>query len=111
MNLKWLAQSTIYRDSIDLLAVIDYGGGQRDIALPLQITLAKHESGIAVIGEPTLALSPASARSLLQALWDTGIRPTDWSNPNGEVNALRGHVKFAEEVTRALLPRLEELAK
>jgi hypothetical protein len=99
--MKWLAQSTIYRDSIDLLAVIDYGDG-RDIGLPMQITMAKHERNT-VITEPTLALGQDSAKSLMQALWDAGIRPRELSNPNGEINALRSHVEFAEEVAKKLL--------
>lgn len=99
--IKWLAQSTIYRDSIDLLAVIDYGG-ERDIGLPMQLLMTKHDPN-AVISEPTLALQPDSARSLMQALWDAGIRPADWSNPHGEINALRNHIGFAEHVAKTLL--------
>lgn len=102
--MKWLAQSTIYRDSIDLLAVIDYGGGERDIGLPLQLTMTKQERHKA-ISEPTLSLSPDSARSLLQALWDAGIRPDNWSSPGGEIKALRDHVGFAEHVAKTLLNR------
>ena len=103
MNVKWLAQSTIYRDSIDLLAVIDRGL-DRDIGLPVQLTMSRLEPGMPV-SEPTLALSPNSARSLLQALWDAGLRPSDWSSPDGEINALRNHVGFAEHVAKTLLQR------
>jgi hypothetical protein len=104
MNLKWLAQSTIYRDSIDLVAVIRHGDGSLDVAQPVNLMLS-HQEPNTVIGEPTLTLAPDSARSLLQALWDAGIRPTDWSNPVGEINALRSHVGFAEHVAKSLLPR------
>jgi hypothetical protein len=99
--MKWLAQSTIYRDSIDLLAVIDYGH-DREIGLPMQITMTKHELHTAIM-EPTLALPPDSAKSLMQALWDAGIRPTEWSNPSGEMKALRNHVEFAEHIAKTLL--------
>jgi hypothetical protein len=103
MTVKWLAQSTIYRDSIDLLAVIDYGS-ERDIGMPMQLLMTKHERNQAVI-EPTLALQPDSAKSLMQALWDAGIRPANWSSPDGEINALRNHVGFAEHVAKTLLAR------
>jgi hypothetical protein len=106
MKVKWLAQSTIYRDSIDLLAVIDYGTG-RDIGLPVQLLMTKQEEGMPV-SEPTLALQPDSAKSLMQALWDAGIRPADWSSPDGEINALRNHVGFAEHVAKTLLARASQ---
>lgn len=103
MTVKWLAQSTIYRDSVDLLAVIDHGR-ERDIGVPLQLTMTRHDPHF-VVSEPTLSLPPDSARSLLQALWDAGLRPADWSSPDGEINALRSHVGFAEHVAKTLLAK------
>lgn len=105
INLKWLAQTTIYRDSVDLLGVIDYGNGERHVAKAVTLTMERHEPGM-LYGEPTLAISPQSARSLMQALWDAGIRPEDanLSSP-AEVVALKNHIKFAEGVTGALLGR------
>jgi hypothetical protein len=106
VNLKWLAQSTIYRDSIDLLAVLDYGNGERHVAKAVDFTLERHEPHT-VYGEPTLAISPQSARSLMQALWNAGIRPEDANlNSPAEVSALKAHIKFAEGVTGALLERM-----
>lgn len=102
--MKWLAQSTIYRDSVDLVAVIDYGSGDRAVAQPMEFTMKQQERNTC-IEAPTLALDPDSARSLLQALWDAGIRPTNWSSPDGEIKALRSHVGFAEHVAKALLPK------
>lgn len=106
INLKWRAQSTIYRDSIDLLGILDYGNGERHIAKRTEFTLERHEPH-APVYEPTIALSPDSARSLMQALWDAGVRPEDanLSSP-AEVSALKNHIKFAEGVTGALLGRL-----
>jgi hypothetical protein len=103
VNVKWLAQSTIYRDSVDLVAVQTWGD-KRAVARPVELTMDTQEQ-YAVIEQPTLSLQPDSARSLLQALWDAGIRPADWSSPDGEINALRKHVDFAEHVAKTLLPR------
>jgi hypothetical protein len=107
VNLKWLAQSTIYRDSVDLLAVLDYGNGERHVAKAMDFTLERHEPHT-IYGEPTLAISPQSARSLMQALWDAGIRPEDanLSSP-AEVTALKNHIRFAEGVAESLLTRVE----
>lgn len=101
-SIRWLAQSTIYRDTVDLLGVQDFGDGRRAYALPVAFTMKHREPGYAVEA-PTLELSPSSAQSLLQALWDAGLRPNDGGGSEAEAAALRAHVKFAEEVSRALL--------
>lgn len=107
-DLKWFAQSTIYRDCIDLLAVRDGGGEYYDLVQPVELMLKRTERGYAV-DSPSMSLSPQSARALMQALWDAGVRPTDptLSSP-AEVTALKAHIKFAEGVTGALLGRLPD---
>lgn len=101
MGMKWLAQSTIYRDSVDLLAVCD-DGGRRTFGLPCRIVMQEQRQDEVII-EPTLALSPLAARSLMQALWDAGIRPNDGRGSEAEATALRSHIEFAEHVARTLL--------
>jgi len=104
--MKWLAQSTIYRDSVDLVAVLDPYGEGRAVAQPVNFEMkmqGRHE----IIGEPTLALPPDSAQSLMQALWDAGIRPADWNRSGPiEVQALRSHIAFAERMADGLLVHL-----
>lgn len=102
----WRAQTTIYRDSVDLLAIEDHGSGGRYIGDRIDLVMKLHEPNSLIV-EPTLALNPDSARSLLQALWDAGLRPADWSSPDGEINAMRKHVDFAEHVAKTLLVRPE----
>lgn len=99
--MKWLAQTTIYRDSVDLI-LLDHSLGSEYVGAPLRIEMRLHDQNT-VISEPTLALRPDSARSLMQALWDAGIRPADFSSPDGEIRALRNHVGFAEHVAKTLL--------
>lgn len=107
--LKWLAQSTIYRDSIEILIVDSNSrrgnGAYGLIVKPLELELVERPPGSF---QPTLELPPDSARSLMQALWDAGIRPADWSSPDGEINALRKHVEFAQKVAFQLLPRTDQ---
>lgn len=103
---KWLAQSTIYRDTVDLVAVRDPYGDGIAVAKPTLFEL-KQQDRHSVIAEPTLALSPDSARSLMQALWNAGIRPTDWNSSGPiEVQALRSHISFAERMADGLLLQL-----
>jgi hypothetical protein len=47
-RIKWLAQSTIYRDSIDLLALIDSGGSEWDVMEPTQIMFRRRDRREAV---------------------------------------------------------------
>jgi hypothetical protein len=104
-NLKWLAQSTIYRDSVDLLGVLD-DGVERDVAQRVEFTLTRVDRH-STVSEPTMELTPQSAKSLMQALWDAGIRPdgAKLDNP-AEVAAQQKHIRFAEEVAVGLLARL-----
>lgn len=101
MKLKWLAQSSIYRNTIDLVAVIDRGN-MLDVGQPVNLVMTTQDSA-SVIQEPTLALPPDSARSLMQALWDAGVRPAENTDRSGEVAALNRHIGFAEHVAKALL--------
>jgi hypothetical protein len=100
---KWLAQRTIYRDSVDLLLVRDIGP-YREVGQPVQMLIKRQEAG-EIIAEPTLSLPSDQGQSLMQALWDAGLRPADWSSPTGEINALRSHVGFAEHVAKTLLSK------
>jgi hypothetical protein len=99
--MRWRAQTTIYRDSVDLIC-LERAFDKEYVGAPVRFEMCELGPNTA-IAEPTLALQPASAQSLLQALWDAGVRPADWSSPAGELKALRDHVGFAEHVAKTLL--------
>jgi hypothetical protein len=101
--MKWRAQTTIFRDSVDLIC-LERAFDREYVGAPVRFEMSELAPNT-VITEPTLSLPPDSARSLLQALWDAGLRPADWSSPDGELNALRSHVGFAEHVAKTLLSR------
>lgn len=101
-SFTWRAQSTIYRDSVDLLAVREIGG-EIEVLQPVTMEI-KRQGRYESIAQPSLSLAPGSARSLLQALWDAGIRPEQWEGNESQVAALKSHIAFAEKVTGALLP-------
>lgn len=103
MNFTWRAQSTIYRQSIDLLALREIGG-ELEIIEPLVISVRRMNLYEA-ISQPSLALEPDSARSLMQALWDAGIRPAEFKSTDAEVIALKSHIDFAEHVGKTLLAK------
>lgn len=43
--------------------------------------------------EPTMTLDAQLAQSLMDALWDAGLRPTEAKYPQEHVNALRAHLE------------------
>lgn len=99
---KWLAQSTIYRNGIDLVLVLDPWGDGMAVAQPVDFVM-KTQNRHDLIAEPTLSLSPDSAQTLLQALWDAGLRPNNGAGSGAEVTALKAHIQFAERMADGLL--------
>jgi len=104
MNLLWRAQSTVYRESVDLVAVQRWGD-KIAVAKPMAFKLVEQDRHLA-ISAPTLELHPDSAQSLMQALWDAGVRPNDGAGSDAEVGALKHHRAFTEDLVRKLLDRL-----
>lgn len=104
--MKWLSQYTIYRDKIDLVAVIDRGGDTISVGKEIEMTLVSQPRNNEIPG-PTISLDKQSASSLMQALWDAGIRPANLPDASGEIRALRAHVEFAQRVAGSLIDRGE----
>lgn len=102
--MKWLAQKTIYKDSVDLLLIVRQVQDRVSVALPIEL-LVKDQEVNALIERPTLSLPSQSAQSLLQALWDAGLRPNDGAGSGAEAQALRQHIAFAERIADGLLVR------
>lgn len=100
--IKWLSQYSLTHNCIDLVALIELKDEARDVMQPFDQTLKRQQYGEPI--SPTMRLNPHSARSLLQALWDAGLRPAENTDRSGEVAALKLHIGFAEHVARALLP-------
>ena len=102
--MKFLAQYALWRDTVDVVAVHE-SGGRRWVGANHNIVMQEHDAN--AVMEPTLSLTPDQARSLLQALWDAGIRPAENTDRSGEVAALKQHIGFAEHVAKALLQKGE----
>lgn len=100
-GIKWFAQIQFNRGQVELCAISD--GDRMYVGQPLRLTMSVHDRGDP-IAEPTLALSNSEARSLLQALWDIGLRPAENTDRSGEVTALKSHIQFAERMAMALVP-------
>ena len=100
--MKWLAHRSIYSDSTDLV-LVDYFGDKMAVAKPVELLMVTQDANL-VIAEPTFRLRGDQGQSLMQALWDAGLRPNDGEGSGAEVKALRQHIAFAEHVAKSLLP-------
>jgi len=109
---KWLAQSTMYRQTVDLVGVMHPWGDSQTMGVLQPVTFEiKTQPERNIIEAPTMALSPESAKSLLQALWDAGLRPEKYTADNGpHVTAMQGHIKFAERIADGLMQQLGKSA-
>lgn len=101
MGGKWLAQRTIYRDSTDLVFVTEIGN-ELHVAQRVNFTMVVQPRHHAIEG-PTLELYGDSGQSLMQALWDAGLRPNNGAGSGAEAVALKKHIEFAEDMARGLL--------
>lgn len=104
---KWFAQRQYNRGTVEIVAIAE---GQDIGASPgmwvgkrTNIEFVQQERN-RVIDEPTISMEAREAQSLLQALWDAGLRPAENTDRSGEVAALKSHIGFAEHVAKALLP-------
>lgn len=110
IGIKWFAQRHYNRGTVELVAIAEghdisaspgmYVGRRANIEFHQQ-------DRNRAIEEPTLQLEACEAQSLLQALWDAGIRPAENTDRSSEVAALKSHIGFAEHVAKALLPKGE----
>ena len=102
--MTWLAQKSIYRDSVDLVLVEKWGNENR-VAEPVNFTMKvmpdRHSTEA-----PTLSLPGNQGQELMQALWDAGLRPNDGAGSGAQAQALIKHIAFAERIADGLLARL-----
>ena len=91
--MEFRAASVDWMDSVSLLVC------QRDfssnkighIARPFEVVMVPHKEG-EFITEPTWQLNGQEAIGLMNALWNAGIRPSDFKSPSGEINRLEAHL-------------------
>ncbi len=91
--MEFRAASVEWMDRVDILVC------QRDhttdkigsVAEPLQFTMKARDPGMPIL-QATLELSSQEASNLMNALWQAGVRPSDFKHPSGEVNRLEAHL-------------------
>lgn len=97
----WKAAADDYSECYRLLAY--HPDEQGRIALYAKYALpeaVRNEQGAII--EPSLTLSNQEARSLMNALWHAGLRPSEFQSPNGEINRMSAHL---EDMRRLVFER------
>lgn len=88
--MRFRASYDISRDGIYLLIDEPTFEGVRRVVAPLQMELKEAPRGTPY--EPTMMLTHTEALSLMEALWEVGIRPTEARHPSDHINALKDHL-------------------
>jgi hypothetical protein len=89
--MRFRANRDFAMDGLALWVVLQRDGDKRMVAEPQQFTLKEHQRGDYC--PPTLEIDAGAAQSLIDALWECGLRPTEAKYPQEHVNALRGHLE------------------
>lgn len=85
--------------SLDWMDRVSILGCQRDhstgkiayVAKLVEFTMEPHKPG-GFIQNGTFELDAQAATSLMNALWQAGVRPSDFKNPSGEINRMEAHL-------------------
>lgn len=103
--MKAYAYNNLAAHSVDL-TLYDRQGGTARFVMPCDMivqSIPEDTFGTAV--QPTYSWPFDIAEAIFQTLWDTGYRPAKGQAGAAEVEALKGHIAFAERVTDRLLPK------
>src|SRR4051812_19138490 len=98
IRFHWGAYVSDYRESVDIIHVKTIFGMSRAFAKPLVFDYEEVQEHRVAPNGPTMSLDMRSAKQLMQALWDAGIRPESGHGSGAEAEALRAHIKFVESV-------------
>jgi hypothetical protein len=90
--MEFRAASIDWMDRISILACeLDRSSGKiAYIAKPVEFVMAPHTG--TMIQNGTMELDATAARSLMNALWEAGVRPSNFKNQSGEINRLETHL-------------------
>lgn len=105
LNIDWMANKNLQQNAIEIAGFIVAPPGQPPVVvMPLSFT-TNLEEGKIIPGAMTL--SKESAQSLLDELWDCGIRPSNGEGASGELEATKLHL----DDMRTMVFSLMELKK
>jgi len=86
---KWYAQHAMYRDCYELLCITERDG--KRYYIETEFTQVEPDE-FAVVSNPTLRLTGDEAQQIMNALWDTGLRPNNGTGAVAHTEALEAHL-------------------
>ena len=101
----WLnifTERDLFNNSVDMHLVRATQEGKR-YHWALQITETEIDEGVAHSFEPSIRLDMRDAQDLFDQLWRHGLRPNNGESSLAHVEAMKGHIQFAERVANRLL--------
>ena len=92
------AQRSLSRLALDIMFCLD----KSHVVAPMgQPEIVETVPGQCI--EPSLTLPGDFGQPLFDALWEAGFRPSQTQPAEQAIDALRNHVKFAEEMARTVM--------
>ena len=99
--IKFYANSTHFYDKIHVFARVKLG---TYLAFPQQIVWTKiTQEDEYTAPEPLFKLDHEEAQTLMDALWDCGIRPSEGMGSAGQLAAVQNHLKDMQKIAFAYL--------
>ncbi len=89
----------VWNDHLELRLGMVNSDGSFAIARPAVYEVLPRGS----LSEPCVCFSPEDAQSLMDLLWNCGIRPTEGAGSAGSMRAVQEHLKDLQAITMALL--------
>lgn len=91
--MKFRAFTQPYMDGIGLMVVdTDDYGKVSYYAKPVLFEMVERTPNTIGPVSPTMDLAMQDAVGLMNALWEAGVRPTEFKHPSGEINRMQAHI-------------------
>lgn len=101
MKTQFFAERANFRTKINLHMLMDpMDGRARTMARPVVFEAIQDEAQ--TLGEPMLVLSNVAAQSLIDELWQVGLRPTQGQQSEGQMAATTKHLNDMRTLVSAL---------
>ena len=93
--IKFFANTTHFYDKIEIFARHKLG---RYLSFPQELIWERVEEDTAINPEPLFRLEQEDAQSLMDTLWDVGLRPSEGMGSAGQLAAVQNHLKDMQTI-------------
>lgn len=102
-DIKWLAAKDLYHSGVSLSGILT-----PPLTAPTGIVTALTSVAMSGVEEgsvinPFIIMTKQSAQSLMDELWNCGVRPTTESVGTGEILAVKYHLEDMRDIVKSLM--------